>query len=96
VPLLPASLTEPLWVEFAALIESPDTPEFSPTHPWGCHRRRVPGSGRVRPCDRRAGTRQRLRTPRQPGLLGPHHPPTPRRVTFAHLGPACRPQDQLR
>jgi hypothetical protein len=41
VPLLPASLTEPLWVEFAALIES-DRPEFDPTHPWGCHRRRVP------------------------------------------------------
>jgi hypothetical protein len=41
VPLLPASLIEPLWVEFAALIES-DRPEFCPTHPWGCHRRRVP------------------------------------------------------
>ena len=33
---------EPLWVEFAALIESADRPEFCPTHPWGCHRRRVP------------------------------------------------------
>jgi hypothetical protein len=42
VPLLPASLTEPLWVEFAALIGEADRPEFSPTHPWGCHRRRVP------------------------------------------------------
>jgi hypothetical protein len=31
VPLLPASLIEPLWVEFAALIES-DHPEFDPTH----------------------------------------------------------------
>ena len=41
MPLLPASLTEPLWVEFAALIES-DRPEFDPTHPWGCHRRRIP------------------------------------------------------
>ena len=41
MPLLPASLTESLWVEFAALIES-DRPEFCPTHPWGCHRRRVP------------------------------------------------------
>ena len=38
MPLLPASLIEPLWVEFAALIES-DRPEFDPTHPWGCHRR---------------------------------------------------------
>jgi hypothetical protein len=41
VPLLPASLIEPLWVEFAALIGS-DRPEFCPTHPWGSHRRRVP------------------------------------------------------
>ena len=30
MPLLPASLTESLWVEFAALIES-DRPEFCPT-----------------------------------------------------------------
>ncbi len=42
MPLLPASLIEPLWVEFAALIGAEDRPEFSPTHPWGCHRRRVP------------------------------------------------------
>jgi hypothetical protein len=42
VPLLPASLIEPLWVEFATLIGSGERPEFSPTHPWGCHRRRVP------------------------------------------------------
>jgi hypothetical protein len=41
VPLLPASLIEPLWVEFAALIGADQRPEFSPTHPWGCHRRRV-------------------------------------------------------
>ena len=42
MPLLPASLIEPLWVEFAALIGTDERPEFSPTHPWGCHRRRVP------------------------------------------------------
>ena len=42
MPLLPASLIEPLWVEFAALIGAEQRPEFSPTHPWGCHRRRVP------------------------------------------------------
>ena len=42
MPLLPASLIEPLWVEFATLIGSGDRPEFSPTHPWGCHRRRIP------------------------------------------------------
>jgi hypothetical protein len=29
-------------VEFAALTRSAERPEFSPTHPWGCHRRRVP------------------------------------------------------
>jgi Transposase DDE domain len=42
MPLLPASLIEPLWVEFAALIGANDRPEFSPSHPWGCHRRRIP------------------------------------------------------
>jgi hypothetical protein len=41
VPLLPASLIEPVWVEFAALIGADQQPEFSPTHPWGCHRRRI-------------------------------------------------------
>lgn len=39
---LPASLIEPLWVEFAALIGAAERPGFSPTHPWGCHRARVP------------------------------------------------------
>ena len=42
MPLLPASLIEPLWVEFAALIGADERPEFVPSHPWGCHRRRVP------------------------------------------------------
>ena len=42
MPLLPASLVEPLWVEFTALIGSADRPEFSASHPWGCHRRRIP------------------------------------------------------
>jgi hypothetical protein len=41
VPLLPASIIDPLWVEFAALIGVDEQPEFSPDHPWGCHRRRV-------------------------------------------------------
>ncbi len=40
VPALPSWLIEPLWGEFAALIGS-DRPEFDPTHPWGCHRRRI-------------------------------------------------------
>ena len=77
MPLLPASLIEPLWVELAALIGSDERPEFAPTHPWGCHRRRIPdrvvfdhligafvhGSGY-----------ERIATP---GLLGPHHAPAP-------------------
>jgi hypothetical protein len=33
---------EPLWVEFAALIGADQRPEFAGSHPWGCHRRRVP------------------------------------------------------
>jgi hypothetical protein len=41
VPVLPASLIEPLWVEFAALIGADERPEFCATHPWGCHRRRI-------------------------------------------------------
>jgi transposase len=40
VPAIPSSLLEPVWVEFAALFEV--RPEFSPSHPWGCHRRRIP------------------------------------------------------
>lgn len=40
MPAVPSSLIEPLWVEFAALL--PTRPEFAPTHPLGCHRRRIP------------------------------------------------------
>jgi hypothetical protein len=40
VPVLPVCLSEPLWVQFAALL--PDQPAFQPSHPLGCHRRRVP------------------------------------------------------
>jgi len=42
VPLLPASLTEPLWVQFSTLLKDDDRPEFVADHPWGCHRRRIP------------------------------------------------------
>jgi hypothetical protein len=41
VPLLPSSVIEPLWVEFAALIGVDERPAFAPSHPWGCHRRRI-------------------------------------------------------
>jgi transposase len=40
VPVLPSSLLEPLWVQFSALIDT--RPEFAASHPWGCHRRRIP------------------------------------------------------
>jgi len=42
VPLLPASLTEPLGVQFSTLLKDDDRPEFVADHPWGCHRRRIP------------------------------------------------------
>lgn len=42
MPLLPSSLIEPVWIEFAALLGEENRPEFSASHPWGCHRRRIP------------------------------------------------------
>ena len=39
MPVLPACLLEPVWVQFAALL--PERPAVSPAHPLGCHRRRV-------------------------------------------------------
>lgn len=41
MPLVPASLIEPLWVECAALIGSDERPKYDPGHPLGCHRHRV-------------------------------------------------------
>ena len=38
---MPASLIEPLWVEFAAVIGSDQRPGFVLTHSWGCYRRRI-------------------------------------------------------
>jgi transposase len=40
VPVLPACLLEPLWVQFSALL--PEHPVVSPTPPLGCHRPRIP------------------------------------------------------
>lgn len=40
MPAVPVSLMEPIWAEFAVLL--PDRPAVAPTHPLGCHRRRVP------------------------------------------------------
>lgn len=39
MPVLPASLFEPLWVQFSTLL--PERPHVSPTHPLGCHRERI-------------------------------------------------------
>jgi transposase len=39
VPALPSWLADPLWDQFAALL--PPRPTYVPTHPWGCHRRRI-------------------------------------------------------
>lgn len=39
MPVLPSSLMEPLWVQFAALL--PVREGYAPAHPLGCHRRRV-------------------------------------------------------
>jgi len=41
VPAVPSCLLEPIWVEFSAVIGE-DPPGFDPTHPLGCHRRRIP------------------------------------------------------
>jgi hypothetical protein len=40
VPALPVCLLDPLWAPFAGLL--PDRPAVVPSHPLGCHRRRVP------------------------------------------------------
>jgi transposase len=40
VPAVPSWLLEPLWDQFSALL--PERPAYDPSHPLGCHRRRVP------------------------------------------------------
>lgn len=40
MPVLPVSVIEPIWAQFSALL--PSHPPVSPTHPLGCHRRRIP------------------------------------------------------
>jgi transposase len=42
MPAVPSSLLEPIWVEFAAAVGTQERPEFDPSHPLGCHRRRIP------------------------------------------------------
>ena len=40
MPAVPVSLLEPVWEQFAALL--PARPTVDPTHPLGCHHRRIP------------------------------------------------------
>lgn len=40
MPVLPVCLVDPLWEQFAALL--PTRPVVAPSHPLGCHRRRIP------------------------------------------------------
>ena len=40
MPVLPVCVTRPLWDQFAVLV--PQRPLVAPSHPLGCHRRRVP------------------------------------------------------
>jgi hypothetical protein len=45
VPAVPSCLLEPIWVEFHALlneVRGGEPPRFDPSHPWGCHRQRIP------------------------------------------------------
>ena len=102
MPAVPVSLFDPVWEQFSVLL--PERPAVVPTHPLGCHRRRIPdrvvfahvvaalvhGSG--------------LRADRLAGVLGPHHPPPRGRVgrrgaggDAAHAGVAAvRPHDRAR
>jgi Transposase DDE domain len=41
VPAVPSCLLEPVWVEFCALLGG-ERQGFDPSHPLGCHRRRIP------------------------------------------------------
>ncbi len=40
MPAVPVSLFEPVWEQFSVLL--PVDPVVAPTHPLGCHRRRIP------------------------------------------------------
>jgi hypothetical protein len=40
MPAVPVSLFEPVWEQFSELL--PVDPAVAPTHPLGCHRRRIP------------------------------------------------------
>ena len=40
MPAVPVSLFDPVWEQFSVLL--PERPVVVPTHPLGCHRRRVP------------------------------------------------------
>ena len=75
MPLLPAALTEPLWVQFSTLFNEDDHPEFAATHPRGCHRRRIPDRvvfNHVLAALVHGSGYERIATP---GWFGSHDPP---------------------
>ena len=39
MPVVPVCLLEPIWEQFSVLL--PERPTVAPTHPLGCHRRRI-------------------------------------------------------
>jgi len=86
VPLLPASLTEPLWVQFSALFNEDDRPEFAATHPWGCHRRPIPNRvvfDHVLAALVHGSGYERIATP---AWFGSHDPPPTGRLGRARRG----------
>lgn len=40
MPAVPVSLLDPIWEQFSSLL--PERPLVAPSHPLGCHRRRIP------------------------------------------------------
>jgi len=80
VPLLPASLTERLWVQFSTLLKEDDRPRIRRGSSVGVSPPPDPQPGRVRPRGRRRGPWQRLRAHRHPGVIGSHDPPPTARL----------------
>jgi hypothetical protein len=88
VPALPSCLIDPLWAELEALLET--RPEFSPTHPWGCHRRWIP-TGWCSSTSSRPWCTARVMSASPPGMLDRT---IRRRVTeWAHRGLGQAPPD---
>jgi len=81
VPALPFWLADPLCDQFAALL--PPREMFVATHPWGCHRRRIPDRIVFDKLIQVLRFRLLLRGNRRHHLLGDHPPGPPRRMDQA-------------